>query len=85
MYSPVKIEAVTENPAHIIFVGLLNLERFKPREATYAMSFIPISFPTLKRRRPEKNKYVIYQARKKNVPLVLCTARGLRGLRLRNI
>ena len=33
------------------------------REATYAMSFIPISFPTLKRRRPEKNKYVIYRAR----------------------
>ena len=31
------------------------------REATYAMSFIPISFPTLKRRRPEKNKYVIYR------------------------
>ena len=56
MYSPVKIEAVTENPAHIIFVGLLNLERFKPREATYAMSFIPISFPILKRRRPEKKK-----------------------------
>ena len=27
------------------------------------MSFIPISFPTLKRRRPEKNKYVIYRAR----------------------
>ena len=26
------------------------------REATYAMSFIPISFPTLKRRRPEKKK-----------------------------
>ena len=33
------------------------------REATYAVSFIPISFPTLKRRRPEKNKYVIYRAR----------------------
>ena len=27
------------------------------------MSFIPISFPTLKRRRLEKNKYVIYRAR----------------------
>ena len=33
------------------------------REATYAMSFIPISFPTLKRKRTEKNKYVIYRAR----------------------
>ena len=33
------------------------------REGTYAMSFIPISFPTLKRRCPEKNKYVIYRAR----------------------
>ena len=33
------------------------------REDTYAMSFIPISFLTLKRRRPEKNKYVIYRVR----------------------
>ena len=32
-------------------------------EATYATSFIPIPFPTLKRRRPEKNKYVISRAR----------------------
>ena len=36
---------------------------FSTWEATYAMSFIPISFPTLKRRRPEKNKYVIYRTR----------------------
>ena len=28
------------------------------REATYAMSFIPISFPILKRRRPEKIFYL---------------------------
>ena len=33
------------------------------REATYAMSFMPIFFPTLKRNVQKKNKYVIYRAR----------------------
>ena len=36
------------------------------------MSFIPISFPTLKRRRPEKNKYVIYRARSVRMGKKLC-------------
>ena len=42
------------------------------REATYARSVIPISFPTLKRRRPEKNKYVIYPARSVRMGKKLC-------------
>ena len=41
---------------------LLLLCFLSTREATYALSFIPISLPTLKRC-PEKIKYVIYRAR----------------------
>ena len=78
--SRVKIKPVAEACSHFLWCCFLVL--FKHAEATYAMSFIPISFPTLKRRRPEKNKNIIYRARsvrmgKKTVPLVLSTALGL--------
>ena len=72
----------TENTRTLFSLVFLLWCFLSTREATYAMSFIPISFPTLKRRRPEKNKNIIYRARsvrmgKKTVPLVLSTALGL--------
>ena len=60
-YSRVKIKPVAETCSHY-FLWCFFWCFLSTREATYAMSFIPISFPTLKRRRPEK-KNVIYRAR----------------------
>ena len=65
MYSPVIIEAVTENHAHIIFFGLLNLELFK-RAGSYIRYVLYVIYQARSVRMG-----------KKTVPLVLSTARGL--------
>ena len=50
--SRVKIKPVAEACSHFLWCSFLVL--FKHAEATYAMSFIPISFPALKKICPEK-------------------------------